>query len=186
MPSRTALIGQPVRRWTPVIQPSRGPGPRLVVRYSPLPMPMMAIPTSTNTSRTTVFSGDGSTSTMTWSDRAMTTALLMVPSPGRSRSGIHSSSTVTLTRKVATPIDIGSRVLRPWARTVHGALPRVDDTSSASPVPKIHSPRSSRPNVDGRVRQRDSERHRVTGTVCEGRRNSRRSRTRAVCRTCGG
>ena len=180
MPRRTALIGQPVRTCTPVIQPSRGPGPRFVVRYSPLPMPMIAIPPRTNASRTIVLSGVGSTVTITCRARAMTTALLMVPRPGRSRRGIHRSSTTTLIRKVARPIEIGRRELRPWARTVQGAFPSVDDTSSASPVPKAHSPMMRRAKVPGRVRQRDADRQRVTGTVWDGRRNPRRSRTRAV------
>ncbi len=102
---------------------------------------------------------------MTCSATAITTALLIVPRPGRSRSGIHSRSTVTLMMNVDMPIEMGRRELMPSASTVHGAFPRVDETSMASPVPKSHSPRIRMVNVAGRVRHRDCARHRVTGTV---------------------
>ena len=99
----------------------------------------------------------------------MTTALAMVPSPGRSRSGIHNAKTTRLKANAAIPIDKDVRELTPSASTVQGPLPNSATTRSASPVPNNHSPKIRTNNVDGRALQRDCERHGVTGIERDGR-----------------
>ena len=64
-------------------------------------------------------------------DSPITIALEMVPMPGISRSGIHSSSTTKLTMTSASPSVIGRCVARPECRTSHGASPRSPRTISA-------------------------------------------------------
>ena len=107
-------------------------------------------------------------------------ALAMVPSPGRSRSGIQSSSTTALTRKVATPIDTGRIVDRPCASTVQGLTPSPPWTISASPVPKAYRPMSRTIPLAGVGDQREGERQRVTGTVRAGRSHPRISTRRTI------
>lgn len=97
----------------------------------------------------------------------MTIALAMVPSPGRSRRGIHKRRTKALTAKVADPIVSGVRSVRPSAKTVQGPLPSSATTRSASPVPNNHSPMIKMIAVLGRAFHRDGERHGVTGMECD-------------------
>ena len=42
----TAVMGNLVFLWRPVIKPSLGPGPRLAIKYKPLPNPTNSIPQS--------------------------------------------------------------------------------------------------------------------------------------------
>ena len=71
----------------------------------------------------------------------MTIAFEIVPSPGRWRSGIHSSRTTKLVRIVAVPTLIGVCLEMPSAKTVHGELPSSDAIRQASPAPKTARPR---------------------------------------------
>ena len=71
------------------------------------------MPPSTWASRHPKDSGVGSTPIITWSAVAITTALAIVPSPGRSRSGIHMRSTTTLVKKVARPMEMPVRTDTP-------------------------------------------------------------------------
>ena len=54
----------------------------------------------------------------------MTIALEIVPMPGVSRSGIHSTITAKLTMTSASPSVIGRCRARPECSTSQGALPR--------------------------------------------------------------
>ena len=81
---------------------------------------------------------------------------------------VQSSSTSTLTKKVASPMDIGNLVDNPCASTVQGLTPSPAATSMPSPVPKSHRPMMRMVKVEGLVRQREGARHLVTGMVLEG------------------
>lgn len=157
MPNRTRVIGQPNRRCSPVIIPSRGPGPSAAVRYSPLPSAIAATPMITSARRIPTDSTAGSSGSMTSSAKPMTTTLSSVPNPGRSPKGSQISSTTTPISCVARPMLMGSCNDTPCAKTVHGALPRSAWTMNASPVPNSHSParRRSRRAGPGRQRERD-------------------------------
>jgi hypothetical protein len=61
----------------------------------------------------------------------MTTTLLTVPSPGRSRSGIQASRTSAPTAIVTVPIDRSTWPASPWCSTSHGMTPSSERTSSA-------------------------------------------------------
>ena len=113
IPVRTRATGHPNRTCRPVIHPSRGPGPRLVVKYKPLPRPIKAMPPITNSRRSQSALGEGITCTPICSAPAMMTALAIVPNPGLSRRGIHKSKTMTLRTNVASPIDIGVCTVKP-------------------------------------------------------------------------
>ena len=65
----------------------------------------------------------------------MTIALLTVPTPGRSRSGIHSSSTARPTRIDHVPIGIPVCRESPWCSTSHGTRPYPPSTSSDELIP---------------------------------------------------
>ena len=66
----------------------------------------------------------------------------IVPIPGISRRGIQRKRTKTPTIKVDKPTvkPVCSDI--PWARTVHGLTPIPAPIKIASPVPKIHSPKT--------------------------------------------
>ena len=67
---------------------------------------------------------------------AMMIAFRIVPIPGISRIGIHSSSTATLTRNVASPIVELMEYDIPSARTVQGVLPIPAAMRNESPQPE--------------------------------------------------
>ncbi|KRE94773.1 hypothetical protein ASG76_10300 [Nocardioides sp. Soil774] len=61
--------------------------------------------------------------------------MLIVPRPGTSRSGIHSSSTTKLNSTTALPSVIGTWRTTPECSTSHGARPRAPRTIMASETP---------------------------------------------------
>jgi hypothetical protein len=65
----------------------------------------------------------------------MTITLLTVPIPGRWRSGIQSSSTITPTTIVTVPNDKPVSRATPWWKTSHGMVPRCASTMSAMLTP---------------------------------------------------
>ena len=85
----------------------------------------------------------GRTDNVTSIEMPITIEFRTVPRPGRSRSGIQHRSTAAPIASVAAPIDSGVCFDTPSASTVHGELPSSLATSSASPMPKIHSPTST-------------------------------------------
>ena len=89
-------------------------------------------------------SGASTTARVASTTRPITTTLSSVPSPGRSRIGIQSSSTTAPMRMVTFPIAMPVRSDTPWWRTSQGASPRSARTISAMPIPKSTRPPSSR------------------------------------------
>src|SRR3954468_22825961 len=86
----------------------------------------------------------------------ITSALRIVPSPGRWRSGIHSSSSAKLMAIVAVPMLSGVCLEMPCANTLQGELPRSEATRHASPAPKTHRPNSREVSLRGEARQREA------------------------------
>ena len=70
----------------------------------------------------------------------MTSTLLTVPRPGRSRSGIHSSSTTIPVRIVTMPNEMPVESETPWCSTSHGMLPSSERTTIAMLTPNRTSP----------------------------------------------
>ena len=132
MPVRTSRIDLPVRRASPVISPSRGPGPKRPPMYIPVAMPQSRIaPTSDDpppgSGRRC---GEQPAATGSSNDPTSTT-LLSVPSPGRCRSGIQSSSTSAPTMMTMTPIASPVRRRCPGGRRPRGPAP--DPPAPAAP-----------------------------------------------------
>ena len=73
----------------------------------------------------------------------MVSALKMVPMPGRWRSGIQNSSTITLAMMLAVPMVMSSWKPRPWWNASHGPSPRLARTNKASPRPHSRKPENS-------------------------------------------
>ena len=67
----------------------------------------------------------------------------MVPMPGCSRSGIHSSSTTKLISTTAWPSVIGTCRIRPEWSTSHGARPTLPRTIMARLTPYSTRPTTS-------------------------------------------
>ena len=65
----------------------------------------------------------------------MSTTLLIVPSPGRCRSGIQSSSTSAPTMIITVPMASPTWRAMPWWKTSHGSRPSPARTCSAAPTP---------------------------------------------------
>src|ERR1019366_3741068 len=95
----------------------------------------------------------------------MTIRLAMVPKPGRSRNGNHSTSTTALTSAVDQPSEKPVWRATPWAKTVHGVAPQCDWTSNPSPNPKSVSPLSRGASILGRISHGLVARHGVTGIL---------------------
>lgn len=106
---RTRPMRIPERLWIAVIKPSRGPGPRPQVIYRAEPKPTIAIPTKQYTTAIAKLSCCGKTDTPIWIAVAIITILEIVPKPGFSFNGIHSSNTTVLIAKVDQPIVISNR-----------------------------------------------------------------------------
>src|SRR5581483_6814386 len=114
----------------PVIKPSRGPGPSPAPMYAPVATPFRKTPTTRHTIRSARSCGGESCASTTSIVPPMKTTLLTVPIPGRSRSGIHNSSTNKPTRMLHVPMARFECLERPWWRTSHGLRPRPESTSS--------------------------------------------------------
>jgi len=105
---------------------------------------------------------------------AIKMALRIVPIPGSSRKGIQRKRTKTLTINVDIPTVKSVCSVIPWARTVHGLTPIPASINIASPVPKIHNPKTRKNSVMKRgFRLRGvSELQTVLGTLWAGLINS--------------
>jgi hypothetical protein len=100
---RTSRIEPTPRATSPVIRPSRGPGPRPAPMYS---APASALPTmasASTTIRTVRLLNSGSTRSVASVVKPMMAAFATVPMPGRCRSGIQSNSTNTDTMVITVP-----------------------------------------------------------------------------------
>ncbi len=69
-----------------------------------------------------------------------TIRLLIVPKPGRWRSGIHSSRTKTLTMIAQVPTPNPNRRERPWCSTSQGSTPSPASSSIDALIPYMRSP----------------------------------------------
>lgn len=105
IPVRHTRIERPVTRASPVIRPSRGPGPRCAPMYMPVATPHSTTPPTRQATRPGQLDVCGSTARPTSSETPTSTTLLIVPSPGRCRSGIHNSSTAAPTMITSAPMD---------------------------------------------------------------------------------
>src|SRR5579884_169516 len=134
IPVRTTRIECP-RAASPVIRPSRGPGPSPAPMYAPVATPLRKTPPTRQATRAAIACG-----ACTWpSTRSIVaptrTTLLSVPMPGRCRSGIQSKSTATPTRIAHVPIARPKVRESPWWKTSHGSSPRPARTSSDELTP---------------------------------------------------
>ena len=97
----TRPMGFPLALCRPVIHPSRGPGPRLHVRYNALPTAIRIVPTMTLTTDSCMVRAVPRYGPDNSIVPAMITMFNTVPMPGNSLKGIQRSRTPRLTRKVA-------------------------------------------------------------------------------------
>ena len=106
------------------------------------------------------------------------TTLNRVPSPGRSRSGIHSASTTRPRTSTAVPMDQCVCSAIPWASVVHGLTPSPDAMASACPVPNTQLPAKTiiRVRILGRKTIGCGALHEVVGSEPAGRSNERQLR----------
>ena len=93
----------------------------------------------------------------------MTTRLVRVPKPGRSRSGNHSTSTTPLMAAVDQPMERCAWRATPCAKTVQGVAPQCDWTRRPSPTPKRVSPTKRGGIIRGRRVHVVAARHGVAG-----------------------
>ena len=110
---RTKRMDKPVRATSPVIRPSRGPGPISAPMYNAVANAFMTIPVVSSATRAAMPSTAGSQLSETSTDTAMTTTLLTVPTPGFCRSGIHASRTTSPVNAVIIPKLSGRCLLTP-------------------------------------------------------------------------
>ncbi|MDQ1628283.1 MAG: hypothetical protein QOI54_2027, partial [Actinomycetota bacterium] len=97
MPVRHIRIERPVTRASPVMRPSRGPGPKCAPMYMPVATPHSSTPPTRQPMRAGHADTCGRTSRPTFMETPTSTTLLTVPRPGRCRNGIQSSSTAAPT-----------------------------------------------------------------------------------------
>ena len=93
-----------MRFWRPVIRPSRGPGPRLAIRYNPPPKPVIKTPKAASINLRSIFSKVGRYGKRNSSTNAIMITLKIVPIPGICFRGIQQIKTKQLTKNVATPM----------------------------------------------------------------------------------
>lgn len=135
MQVRSSRIDRPVRACSPVIRPSRGPGPNRAAMYRPVASPLRTTPPAISAIRAHSACVAGSTASVASMARPTAKTFETVPRPGRCRSGIHSSSTTTPTAIVTSPMVRPDRLASPWWSTPHGSMPRPAETSSAELTP---------------------------------------------------
>ncbi|OZC44705.1 hypothetical protein CH289_24990 [Rhodococcus sp. RS1C4] len=110
---RISRTDSPVRATSPVINPSRGPGPMPAPMYSAVAKAFTTIPVTNSAMRTAMFPTSGSQCSVASTAIAMTTTLLTVPSPGFWRNGIHRSRTTAPVSAVIAPKLNGTCRLTP-------------------------------------------------------------------------
>jgi hypothetical protein len=120
---RTRRIDAADRATSPVISPSRGPGPSRAPMYSPVATPLSSTPPARNTTRTASAPGVGSRASAASTLTPRIVTLATVPAPGRRRSGTQASSTSAPTPVTTQPKRSPVRWARPWWNTSHGSRP---------------------------------------------------------------
>ena len=103
IPVRMSRRLPPVRAASPVIRPSRGPGPKMLPMYAAPASPFSTNPPASRAIRAGNESGAGITASPRSAAMPITKTLATVPSPGHCRSGIHSSNTMAPTMMVTMP-----------------------------------------------------------------------------------
>ena len=140
MPVRHSRIERPLTRASPVISPSRGPGPKRAPMYMPVAIPHSSTPPTMHPIRAAQPVASGTSSRPTFNDTPTSTTLLTVPGPGRCRSGIQNSRTAAPTITDTVPIARSSCSASPWWNTSHGSSPRPERTCNAPDNPYDPSP----------------------------------------------
>ena len=144
---RARRIDQPNRWCTPVIRPSRGPGPRSADRYSPLPKAI--------TRDTADHHGEpgpappraaGRTAMARFVAVPMIRTLRIVPMPGRSPSGHHSARIGMPSRTLTVPIGMPSLA---GDALVQG-LPGTEAEAALRPSGRCPTPNRTRPTSSSR------------------------------------
>ena len=108
--------------------------------YAAVATAFSSTPATTRATRRAIPSTCGRTARDASTASPITSTLLTVPTPGRCRSGIHSSSTSAPTTIETVPSEPPMLRATPWCRTSHGITPSRARTSSA-----IENPYSTRP-----------------------------------------
>lgn len=98
-------------------------------------MPFSTTPASSSGTRTARECVSGSRASVPSMAMPTTKTLDTVPSPGRWRNGIHSSSTAAPTMIDTTPIVRPVSSASPWCSTFHGSRPSPASTSRAELPP---------------------------------------------------
>ena len=111
--------------------------------YRPVATPFSTTPDTITTTRTGSECGGATTARTASMTAPITITLHSVPSPGRCRSGIHSSSTSAPTMIAQVPMGIPVRRDSPWCRTSHGSTPSPASSSMESLIPYSTSPANS-------------------------------------------
>lgn len=132
---RTRRSGQPLRRVSPVISPSRGPGPSCAPTYSAVAKAQATTPASMNSVRGHSPSGVGSHARWMSAKGPSSSVLATVPRPGICRSGSQARSTATEVTTITVPNDSGTRPATPRWNTSHGAAPSPPSIISAAASP---------------------------------------------------
>src|SRR3954447_2652258 len=81
---------------------------------------------------------------MRFTTSPISSAFMMVPTPGRWRNGIHSSNSTQPTTSMTQPSDTPVRRAMPWWKTSHGASPSSAVTNMLMPRPNNASPTTQR------------------------------------------
>ncbi len=146
-------MGHPIPRASPVIRPSRGPGPSPAPMYSTLASALSTTAKTIAPSRTGIDSQCGSSQSPVSTEMPTSTTLLTVPTPGHWRSGIQASRTTAPVSTVTVPKLIGSCRVTPWWKTSHGSKPTAARIITAIEKPYSQSPanRAVRRPVTGRA-----------------------------------
>ena len=126
MAVRTSRIDHPVRACSPVINPSRGPGPSRTPMYAADARPFSTTPATMNTIRGASADGGATTASVRSTATAITRMFDTVPMPGRCRSGIQHSSTSAPVNAVTVPNVSPVSSDSASCSTSHGSRPRPD------------------------------------------------------------
>ena len=147
---RIGPTGLSSTRLSPVISPSRAPGPSWAPMYMAAVMPLTITPTTIIADATARFGAAGISaipiSMLTPTHRAFRT----VPMPTRWRRGMKASSTTKLTVMLRIPTVEPMRSARAACSTSHGAPPSPERSSRARDRPKPVRPTISSSSLEGR------------------------------------
>ena len=101
--ARTDAIGRLVFLWSPVINPSLGPGPKFAIKYIPLPNPVIKTANIASMIFDSKLSGVETYFKQTSIIAAIIIAFKIVPITGFSFKNIHKKITKTLIKKLILP-----------------------------------------------------------------------------------